>query len=59
MDGLITAAGFSGTGLMHAPAAGQIVKNLVLGNPMRDISIDDISSYRFIKNQKKKEYLGF
>ena len=59
IDGLITAAGFSGTGLMHAPAAGQIVKDLVLGNPIRGISIDEISSYRFLKTQKKKEYSGF
>ena len=59
MDGLITAAGFSGTGLMHAPAAGQIVRNLVLKKSTRDISIDAMSSSRFLKNQGQKEYSGF
>lgn len=59
MDGFITAAGFSGTGLMHAPAAGQIVRNLVLKKSTKDISIDALSSSRFLKNQGQKEYSGF
>jgi len=43
VSGFICAAGFSGHGLMHAPAAGEIVAQLVCGEP----TSVDVSALRF------------
>ena len=57
--GFITVAGFSGTGLMHAPAAGKIVKNLALNIPISEINIKKLSLCRFREKNHEKEYSGF
>lgn len=58
-NGYITAAGFSGTGLMHAPAAGKIVRNLIFGQETEGIDIQALSLGRFKLNIVRKEHLGF
>tara|TARA_B100000989_G_scaffold66780_1_gene46435 strand:+ start:150 stop:338 length:189 start_codon:yes stop_codon:yes gene_type:complete len=44
--GLFTAAGFSGTGLMHAPATGLIIKDLVKFGKSKKIYLAAFSSKR-------------
>jgi len=47
VEGFIVAAGFSGHGLMHAPAAGQLVAELVCGaTPSLDISPLRLARFR-------------
>ena len=57
--GLITAAGFSGTGLMHAPAIGRIVSAMVLGQSSAVIDISALRSSRFTDQQVVAEATGF
>lgn len=59
LPGLITAAGFSGTGLMHAPAIGQIVGSLAQGNPDQFIDISSLSASRFKSRSEPREHSGF
>jgi len=47
--GLFTAAGFSGTGLMHAPAAGLIIKDLVKFGKSKKLILQH-SARRDLKN---------
>ena len=58
-SGLFIAAGLSGTGLMHGPAVGKIITSLILGKSIKGIDLKELSSDRFYKEGKKKEYLGF
>ena len=44
---LFTAAGFSGTGLMHAPATGLIIRDLVKFGKSEKINLAAFSSQRF------------
>lgn len=59
MPGMITAAGFSGTGLMHAPAIGQIVADLVLRGSTTALEISDLRSARFGEDRVIVERTGF
>ena len=45
--GLVTAAGLSGTGLMHAPAVGAIAGDLTLHGSTDRIDITALASSRF------------
>ena len=57
--GLITAAGFSGTGLMHAPAVGQIVADLVSKGSTSALDISGLRSARFGQGGPVMERTGF
>ena len=57
--GLFTAAGFSGTGLMHAPAAGLIIKDLVKFGKSEKINLAAFSSQRFETLKSVSEKTGF
>ena len=57
--GLFTAAGFSGTGLMHAPAAGLVIRDLVKFGKSEKINLDAFSSKRFKKLKSVSEKTGF
>ncbi len=57
--GLITAAGFSGTGLMHAPAVGQVVADLALRESTSALEISDLRSTRFAEDRTVVERTGF
>ena len=59
LPGLITAAGFSGTGLMHAPAIGEIVADMVSGRTPDGIDISSLGSGRFSKPSSIAETSGF
>ena len=47
VTGLFIAAGFSGHGFMHAPAAGQLVVEEMLDGRAHTIDIGDLSLDRF------------
>lgn len=57
--GLITAAGFSGTGLMHAPAIGRIVRQIVRGQDPEEIDLSALRASRFDGQQGVAEATGF
>ena len=57
--GYFTAAGFAGTGLMHAPAAGMILCDLITKGHTDKIKISKFSSERFAKPSKVSETTGF
>ncbi len=57
--GLVTAAGFSGTGLMHAPAAGLLVAELVVRGRATSVDISELGSERFQRGAAKLETSGF
>ncbi len=57
--GLMTAAGFSGTGLMHAPAVGMIITDLVRSGHTDKIDISVFDSKRFTKDVTIAESTGF
>jgi sarcosine oxidase, subunit beta len=59
LPGLITAAGFSGTGLMHAPAIGDIVNSLAQGKSHPAIDISGLASSRFKTPGKSRDRTGF
>jgi sarcosine oxidase subunit beta len=47
MDGLIVATGFSGHGVMHAPATGLVIAELLLDGQATSIDISSLSPTRF------------
>ena len=57
--GLFTVAGFSGTGLMHAPAVGEIVSDLALDGYTNIIDLKSFHSNRLNKVKLKVENTGF
>jgi|TARA_B110000211_G_scaffold117071_1_gene135584 sarcosine oxidase subunit beta len=57
--GLMTAAGFSGTGLMHAPAVGMIISDLVGSGHTNKVDISVFDSKRFTKDVTIAEGTGF
>lgn len=57
--GLVTAAGFSGTGLMHAPAVGEIVADLVLEGSTSLVDISHLRSDRFQGETPVVDRTGF
>ncbi len=50
-DGLIVATGFSGHGVMHAPAAGILVAELILDGAARSMDIAPLSPTRFAEGK--------
>ena len=59
LPGFVTAAGFSGTGLMHAPAVGEIVAGLVVSDMREIVDITSLASTRFTHGSKVLESTGF
>ena len=57
--GLVTAAGFSGTGLMHAPVVGEIVADLIRGGSTSALDISALQSSRFDNEQTIVDFTGF
>jgi sarcosine oxidase subunit beta len=57
--GLFTVGGFSGTGLMHAPAVGEIVSDLVLDGYTNIIDLKSFHSNRLNNVKLKIENTGF
>ncbi len=57
--GLLTAAGFSGTGLMHAPAAGQLIAELASGDRPTSLDITGLRSSRFGDPIGPRDHSGF
>lgn len=55
LDGLIVATGFSGHGLMHAPATGLLVGELILDGRAHSLDIDPLSPLRFERGQALSE----
>ncbi len=58
-SGLYSALGFSGTGLMHAPAAGELIAELVLDGEMNHDCATWFSAARFSAAARKAERTGF
>jgi glycine/D-amino acid oxidase-like deaminating enzyme len=58
-DGLYVALGFSGTGLMHAPAAGRLATELIVDGDMRSVDPGLLSAGRFRGQRELAEATGF
>lgn len=58
-DGLFAALGFSGTGVMHAPAAGLLSAELIIDGAMRSVDAALVSSERFADRDVEVEPTGF
>jgi sarcosine oxidase, subunit beta len=58
-DGLFAALGFSGTGLMHAPAAGQLAAELIVDGVIRSVDSELLSVGRFRGERGPAEATGF
>ena len=58
-DGLFAALGFSGTGVMHAPAAGLLSAELIIDGAMRSIDAALVSVRRFADGDAEVETTGF
>jgi sarcosine oxidase subunit beta len=58
-DGLYVALGFSGTGLMHAPAAGRLATELIVDGAIRSVDSGLLSADRFLGNRGPAEATGF
>jgi glycine/D-amino acid oxidase-like deaminating enzyme len=58
-DGLYVALGFSGTGLMHAPAAGRLATELIVDGDVRSVDSALLSADRFRANVGPAEATGF
>jgi len=58
-DGLYVALGFSGTGLMHAPAAGRLATELIVDGGIRSVDSALLSADRFRGNSGPAEATGF
>jgi sarcosine oxidase subunit beta len=58
-DGLYVALGFSGTGLMHAPAAGRLATELIVDGDIRSVDPALLSADRFRGNGGPAEATGF
>jgi sarcosine oxidase, subunit beta len=58
-DGLYVALGFSGTGLMHAPAAGRLATELIVDRDIRSVDSALLSADRFRGNSGPAEMTGF
>ena len=57
--GLITAAGFSGTGLMHAPGVGILVSELARTGVAQSLDISELDSARFRNHTETRDGSGF
>jgi len=58
-DGLYGALGFSGTGLMHAPAAGVLVRELIEDGAIKSTAPEPLSANRFGSPAQRAESPGF
>jgi sarcosine oxidase subunit beta len=58
-DGLYVALGFSGTGLMHAPAAGRLATELIVDGGIRSVDSRLLCADRFLGNKGPAEATGF
>lgn len=58
-DGLYVALGFSGTGLMHAPAAGRLAAELIIDGDIRSVDSRLLSADRFLDSGGPAEATGF
>jgi sarcosine oxidase subunit beta len=58
-EGLFAALGFSGTGLMHAPAAGLLSAELIADGGMRSVDVKLLSASRFAGENLSAEPTGF
>jgi sarcosine oxidase subunit beta len=59
VDGLYVALGFSGTGLMHAPAAGVLAAELIVDGAIRSVDAEIVSLRRFGNSGSTVETTGF
>ena len=59
LPGLIAAAGFSGAGLMHGPAVGKIMADMVSGRSPGGIDVSSLGSGRFSEFGPVAETSGF
>lgn len=57
--GLVVAGGFAGLGLMHAPAAGLLVSELIVDGRMSSLDPDEVSLSRFSRSTESVEQTGF
>ncbi len=57
--GFITAAGFSGTGLMHAPAVGELVAEMVHTGAAVSLNVSGLGAGRFENGREVEERTGF
>lgn len=55
LPGLIVATGFSGHGLMHAPATGVLVSEMILDGEARTLDVAELSPLRFERGQALTE----
>jgi sarcosine oxidase, subunit beta len=58
-EGLFAAVGFSGTGLMHAPAAGLLSAELIIDGAVRSVDGTMLSASRFAGTKPSAELTGF
>jgi sarcosine oxidase subunit beta len=58
-DGLYVALGFSGTGLMHAPAAARLATELIVDGDIRSVDSGPLSADRFLGRRQPAEATGF
>lgn len=59
LGGLYVTLGFSGTGLMHAPAAGQLLAELIFDGAIASTRPGPFSASRFAKIPSRPELTGF
>ena len=59
LPGLVTAGGFAGTGLMHSPAAGMIVCDLIAAGKTDLLNIEMLDSARFVDSDETQYGSGF
>ncbi len=58
-EGLFAALGFTGTGLMHAPAAGLLCAELIVDGAVRSVDSRLLSASRFARENPSAEPTGF
>lgn len=55
IDGFICAVGFSGHGVMHAPAVGKLIAELIIDGETKTLDISELSIERFQHNEPRRE----
>jgi sarcosine oxidase subunit beta len=59
VDGFVCACGFSGHGLMHAPAAGRLVAEMIVDGAAHSLDIAPLSPARFAAGELVRETVVF
>jgi len=59
LEGLYVTLGFSGTGLMHAPAAGRLLAELIFDGAIASTRPGPLSAARFVQIPSRPELTGF